>query len=35
MIQVESLQKYFTIHHLNKRLHAIEDISFTVKKVTF
>lgn len=35
MIQVEKLQKYFTIHHLNKRLKAIEDISFTVKKGHF
>lgn len=35
MIQVENLQKYFTIHHLNKRLNAIENISFTVKKGHF
>lgn len=35
MIQVEHLQKDFTIHHLNKTLHAIKDISFTVEKGKF
>ncbi|BDH60062.1 ABC transporter [Lysinibacillus sp. PLM2] len=35
MIQVEHLQKDFTIHHLNKTLHAVKDISFTVEKGKF
>ncbi|KGR79335.1 phosphonate C-P lyase system protein PhnL [Ureibacillus manganicus] len=35
MIQVENLQKEFKIHHINKTLHAINDISFTVEKGNF
>ncbi len=35
MIQVEHLQKEFNIHHLNKTLPAINDISFTVEKGKF
>ena len=35
MIQVENLQKEFTIHHLNKTLHAINGTSFTVEKGHF
>lgn len=35
MIQVENLQKHFTIHHLDKQLQAIESVSFTVKKGEF
>lgn len=35
MIQVENLQKEFAIHHLNKKLPAINDISFTVEKGHF
>ncbi len=35
MIQMENLQKEFTIHHLNKTLHAINGISFTVEKGHF
>ncbi len=35
MIQIENLQKEFTIHHLNKTLHAVRDISFTVEKGSF
>lgn len=35
MIQVKNLQKHFTIHHLNKTLQAIGEISFSVEKGEF
>ncbi|RHW35780.1 ATP-binding cassette domain-containing protein [Lysinibacillus yapensis] len=35
MIQVENLQKHFTIHHLDKTLRAIQGISFSVEKGQF